>query len=461
MKTTGSNDTPDIEGLRAFVREGDRNRARFFVGRERQIRDIGQIGADAYAGFRSGRPLAGTTRLIQGAPGAGKTALLSHIAGMTGNTLRERPGAWRRFLRRPEDKEPQPRVLLVDVADLGHPERLVLRIAETLDPRKARKLRQTRSSSIGVQAGTGGFGASGGETVATTPPQAGFAELGALFPPEDWPGPVLLMVDEVQTLQAEQAPVLQSLHLATAGLPIAPVLAGLANTRDVLARCGISRLNEDGVHMLGRLDAEEPAQAVRAMLDAFRVETAGANTERWAARLEDHSDGWPQHLQNAMRSLAEVLIETNGMLADVDEAAVFAGARKRQQQTYRARRSPPMQEALFLLARVMAAVPDAGLRLDEVVGIIRARAGNGCGWSLPEGMSPRDFLDHLVHRGALQSGEDDRLVCPIPSFRSFLIEEGARAFADSNGGGLKLDDPALTDFVDEVMPARDAKDPGL
>ena len=91
MKTTGSNDTPDIEGLRAFVREGDRNRARFFVGRERQIRDIGQIGADAFAGFRSGRPLAGTTRLIQGAPGAGKTALLSHIAGMTGNTVRERP----------------------------------------------------------------------------------------------------------------------------------------------------------------------------------------------------------------------------------------------------------------------------------------------------------------------------------------------------------------------------------
>ena len=167
------------------------------------------------------------------------------------------------------------------------------------------------------------------------------------------------MVDEVQTLQAEQAPVLQSLHLATAGLPIAPVLAGLANARDVLARCGIPRLNEDGVHMLGRLNAGEPAEAVCAMLDAFRVETAGAKTERWAARLEDHSDGWPQHLQNAMRALAEALIKTNGMLRDVDEAAVFADARKRQQQTHRARRSPQMQEALFLLARVMAAVPDA------------------------------------------------------------------------------------------------------
>ena len=459
MKATGPNGKPDLEGLRAFVREGDRNRARFFVGREKQIRDIEQVGADAFAGFRSGRPLAGSTRLVQGAPGAGKTALLSHIASMAENTEKERPGAWRRFLRKAQDKEPQPRILLVDVGDLGHPERLVLRIAEMLDPKKARKLRQTRSSSMGVRAGTDGFGASGGETVATAPPQAGFAELGSLFPAEDWPGPLLLMVDEVQTLRAEQAPVLQSLHLATAGLPIAPVLAGLANARDVLARCGISRLNEDGVHMLGRLNAGEPAEAVCSMLDAFRVETAGADAERWAARLEDHSDGWPQHLQNAMLSLAEALVETNGMLACVDEAAVLAGTRERRERAYRARRSPRMQEALFLLARVMAAVPDAGLRLNEVVGIIGARARQGCGWNLPEGMSPRDFLDHLVHRGALQSGEDDRLVCPIPSFRRFLIEEGARAFADSDFGGLTAGDPAIADFVDEVTPELDESSP--
>ena len=459
MKATGSIGKPDLEGLRTFVREGDRSRARFFVGREEQIRDIEQVGADVFAGFRSGRPLAGTTRLIQGAPGAGKTALLSHIAGMAENTEKERPGAWRRIWPRTKDKKPRPRVLLVDVGDLGHPERLVLRIAERLDPRKARKLRQTRSSSIGGRAGTDGFEASGGATVATAPPHAGFAELGALFPAEDWPGPFLLMVDEVQTLQMEQAPVLQSLHLATARLPIAPVLAGLANTRDVLARCGISRLNEDGVHMLGRLNASEPTEAVSAMLDTFRVDASGASAERWAARLEDHSDGWPQHLQNAMRSLAEALIETNGSLACVDEAAVLAGARKRQQQTYRARRSPRMQEALFLLARVMAAVPDDGLLLNETVGIIEARVADGHGWSLPEGMSPRDFLDHLVHRGALQSGEGDRLVCPIPSFRRFLIEEAAHAFTEGNCGGLTAGDPAIAEFVDEVTPELDANSP--
>lgn len=436
MTAGGAEHGPDLEGLRAFVREGDRNRARFFVGREAQIRDIEQVCADAFAGFRAGRPLAGTTRLIQGAPGAGKTALLSHIAGAAERRERGRSSAWRRFLRKADENEPQPSVLFVDVGDLGHPARLVLCIAERLDPKKARKMRQTRNRNIGVQAGTGGLGASGGETVATAPPYAGFAELGALFPPKDWPGPLCLMVDEVQTLQAEQAPVLQSLHLATAGLPIVPVLAGLANARDVLARCGISRLNEDGVHTLGRLEAGEPAEAVRRMLDAYRADIAGTDAGRWAERLEEHSDRWPQHLQNAMRSLAEELVEAKGTLAEVDETAVFARARERRLQAYRARRSPLMQEAVFLLARFMAGVPVSGLRRNEATGLIGtlARREGDYGWRLPEGMSPTEFLDHLVHRGALQSGDDDKLICPIPSFRRFLVEEGTRVFVDDYSG---------------------------
>ncbi len=150
MKATGPSGGPDLEGLRAFVREGDRNRARFFVGREAQIRDIEQACADAFAGFRAGRPLAGTTRLIQGAPGAGKTALLSQIAGIFESAERERPSAWRRFLRKADEKESLPGILLVDVGDLGHAARLVLRIAERLDPKKARKLQQTGSRNIGV-----------------------------------------------------------------------------------------------------------------------------------------------------------------------------------------------------------------------------------------------------------------------------------------------------------------------
>ena len=39
-------------------------------------------------------------------------------------------------------------------------------------------------------------------------------------------------------------------------------------------------------------------------------------------------------------------------------------------------------------------------------------------------MTARAFLTHLVHRGALQRGPDNLYACPIPSFRSYLIEGG-------------------------------------
>ena len=455
MTAGGTEHGPDLEGLRAFVREGDRNRARFFVGREAQIRDIGQACADAMAEYGTGGKLAGATRLIQGAPGAGKTALLEHLGGLFGSP-KEPDGFLSRMFRREPQGPPLPKTLLLERGALANPPGVAAQIAECLNAERARQWRQTHSRAVSMQAGAPGMAsASSSETVATAPSSPSFAELRRIFPPHDWKWPICLMVDEIQNLEREESATLEALHLGTAGLPVVPVLAGLANSREVLARRGISRLNEDGVHTLGRLEAGEPAEAVHRMLDAYRVDIAGTDAGRWAERLEEHSDRWPQHLQNAMRSLAEALFEANGSLAAVDEAAVSARSLERRTRAYRARRSPRMQEAVFLLARVMAAVPDTGLRLNEAVGVIGSRAGQGCGWSLPEGMSPRDFLDHLVHRGALQSGEDDRLVCPIPSFRHFLMEEAAHALADGDA-----DDFDTTAFAEEVIPELEADGPG-
>ena len=457
MTAGGTEHGPDLEGLRAFVREGDRNRARFFVGREAQIRDIEQVCADAMAEYRAGGKLAGATRLIQGAPGAGKTALLEHLDGLFG-APKEPDGLLSRLFRREPQGPSLPKTLLLNRGALANPPGVAAQIAECLDAEKARQWRQTRSRTVTVQAGAPGMASAGSsETVATAPSLPSFAELRGIFPPQDWKWPICLMVDEIQNLEREESAALEALHLGTAGLPVVPVLAGLANSREVLARCGISRLNEDGVHTLGRLEVGEPAEAVHRMLEAYRVDIAGTDDRRWAERLEEHADRWPQHLQNAMRSLAEELVEAEGALAEVDEAAVFARARDRRLAAYRARRSPAMQEAVFMLARFMAAVPESGLRRNEAVGSIGdlAKSEGGYGWRLPEGMSPTEFLDHLVHRGALQSGEDDRLVCPIPSFRRFLMEEGARALADTGS-----DDPDAAAFVDEVMPELDADGPG-
>ncbi|MYF88347.1 MAG: hypothetical protein F4186_02580 [Boseongicola sp. SB0676_bin_33] len=42
-------------------------------------------------------------------------------------------------------------------------------------------------------------------------------------------------------------------------------------------------------------------------------------------------------------------------------------------------------------------------------------------WRLPEGMTPREYYQHLVHRGALHEHRDFSVACPIPSFSDWMI----------------------------------------
>ncbi len=418
---TGQDRSPDLDRLREFVAERDRNAAWFFVGRTAEIDEIEKTCALAFRRFREGKALAGATRLFQGAPGAGKTALLTH--------LQEK---WAQA----GDGEPHP--LLVDRPTLDDPAALVLAIAELLDPDKAQQFRQTVTRGRAATVGVGALSGSGTQATATAPPLAGLSELRRMFPPADWTRPVCLMVDEIQNLDPKEGKTLESLHLAVDGLPIVPVLAGLSSSQAALTRRGgISRLSRGAVRTLGCLEAGQAAEAVRWMLACFRIETEKADAKRWADLLERISDRWPQHLQNAMQALGEGLLEVGGILANVDEGAVTGRARLWRLESYGQRRGPEMRGAVILVGHLMAAVRDGGLHRHQVVDTIRARIRDRPEGSsarrLPKGISPEDFLEHLIHRSALQEGEDDRLVCPIPSFRAFLVGEAIRTMFSESG----------------------------
>ena len=451
---TGQDRGPDLDRLPDFIEERDRNAAWFFVGRTIQVEYIERTCDLALRRFREGAALAGATVLIQGAPGAGKTALLKH--------LREK---WAMA-----DAEAAPAALYVDPSELGDPAAIMARIAEALDPAKGAEFRRTTTSGGEAKAGVLGVGVGGTWGTATAPPPPDFGALRMLFPAEAWTRPLCLMVDEVQGLTQHQAALLRPLHLAGDGLPIVPVLAGLASSQEALAKQGgISRLSTGAVHTLGRLDAGQAAEAVQRMLACFRIEAEDAEAARWAALLEHISDRWPQHLQNAMRALGGGLLQAGGVLSSVDEAAVLRHARAWRLESYRQRRSPEMRGAVILVGHLMAAVRDGGLHRHQIVDTIRARIHDRPEGSsarrLPKGISPEDFLEHLIHRGALQEGEDDRLVCPIPSFRSFLIGEAVRTMFNELGDFMLegVDEHSATEhdirLLDELAREPEALDP--
>ena len=115
----------------------------------------------------------------------------------------------------------------------------------------------------------------------------------------------------------------------------------------------------------------------------------------------------------------------DGRLERVDWTGVMNSNMQLRQRYYRHRMSPQLWGSRFLLSAVMQDLEPA----EGIIGVERLVRHHGTdtpGWRLPSGMNFGDFCNHIIHAGALQV-HDDRVECPIPSFRRFMIEQGRRS----------------------------------
>lgn len=428
---------PDIDGLRQFIEEEDRVLPACFAGRADLIDRAGVKLRTVMNGTLRGRNTRGLTMLFQGAPGAGKTSLLE-----------EMDRRWRQEASGRQKVEGVPVPVMMDRDGLYDEEKTVLAIVaamaqapggtpgwnvETVDFRK--------TASHGFSGGVKVMGLTAGGRLgsAEAPETPSFDVLRSLQEPSTWTRPACLMVDEIQATEPAAKEVLNKLHNSMKGLPVLTVLAGLGDSYDHLGRggaVGLTRFGIEAIHDIGLLAPEEAAASVMGFFETFHVDLEGADPRAWAECLAQESDGWPQHLHNGQRALAEALIGTGGRLADVDAERALDRAVRFREAAYRRCISQEMKDARCLTAAVMESLPPEGLRPGQVLGAIqRARdpEGEDPEWSLPEGMTATAFRTHLVHQGALQlepartrSGEVaiDRYRCPIPSFRSYIVELG-------------------------------------
>ncbi len=368
----------DRELLEEYSRPLDRQPAPVFVGRQDILELIQANCRGAMRALGRNQRAAGHTIVLQGAPGAGKTAILSHLEE-----------EW-------DGKPDRPHVLEIRQAYLEDPATMALAIVRKLDPSKA------------------------------SPENIAFSLLKELLPPQDWKHPLCILVDEIQNVRESHGEVLTPLHLGTHRLPIVPIYAGLANSTDSLAQAGVSRLQTDNVRTLGPLASEEVRDCVKRMIANCRIDPgAGVLVQQLADEIARSSEGWPQHVRTEAAAAFRAIGQKKGEIKDIEILPMRALARKYRQRSYEARQSKEMKEAKDLVAAVMEEVPsNGGLSRSRVLNAIKGKIANGQGteWELPEGMSAGQFLGHLIHRGALQPGSGDALVCPIPSLRTWLID---------------------------------------
>lgn len=412
---------PDLDALNDFAELPDREASPFFGGRAAEIETVESALRRIRKRVLEGhwRPSGGETILFQGAPGAGKSALLHHFVR-----------AWRNA------GENAPVVVDAELTHFADERALALRVAEAADPaiatqfRRSETIHSTSRTDVsggipGVVSGSGS--AESGHQAASAPVELSLATVQKALSPSE--RSVVLILDEAQGLDEfatdKVLPVISQLHKGSHGGPFLTVFAGLAYSNKVLRERGISRFSRGHQCTLSALSFGEATEIVLRMLTKFRVRGGTELMNQWAQTLANDSNGWPQHLHVAMQALvAQLLVApTRGQLESVDSqfgSGVLRESAQAREEYYEQRIDEPLTSAPELIAETLRRIGDGASRADALAHIRQAaRPGQGSK-SLPKGHDAEVFLDLMIRRGVLQHASGQKLVCPIPSLRDYV-----------------------------------------
>ena len=298
-----------------------RSPAKHFHGREKERATWRALLRNAMAGE------AGSTFIIQGPPGAGKTALMTEMYKEAAS------GEWNVV-------QIEPSMLHVP---LGLADRMGLEY-DTL-----------------VTKGVGGNAkVVSGSSTRQTDARRSVVKLLEVAGKEGQG--LLLVLDEAQNLadlasnptDAEVAKeTLGAIHKATLGRPTGLLAAGLTPTGAIFDTLGVSRLHEDCKINLGRLSAD----AERAVIRDWLVEEGGApesEVEPWVDAIAVHTDAWPHHIISFVNPASQVLQQTGGRLTDAGLERVLAEGKKRTAVYYDDRCEGLALEDVVLLGAVVS-----------------------------------------------------------------------------------------------------------
>ncbi len=408
--------TPEqMDGLLEFIDSSPSPPPPVFVGRQDVIRDIEK--RLPYLLKTSGRPK--ETRLIYGAPGAGKSSILAEL---------EKRGL--------KDEGEKYNVLVLNSERLDDMDEVMesLSIAAGLSSPEWRKIllkSTTRGTAGAIQMATGIQGIRDAvnsliDGIGGVPrTMTAFAKR---FPASMWQMPLVVAIDEAQRLSwtkdTKQAFLLQSLHDNDPALPIMPIFAGLGDIRDTLSKIGLTRI--ENTHEIGCLTNNEMDDFFIGFSRKFGLFIQDDSNRDHVipnvGKLMRDSHGWPRHLYHSFQALGNGVRPVDGDLSRVNWPHVHEDALGRRQAYYRSQSSPEMKSGIFLTAAVMDGLRD-GMKSVAVNSLIRRFSRDEEGWRLPKGMEVGDFREHLIHKGALQERENETFYCPLPSFRTYLTDQ--------------------------------------
>ncbi len=393
-----------------FTEDKDRGKAAIFVGRKAELahvqgcvnRLLRKQGEEASA------PGVDLTTVVQGAPGAGKSALLARIreewppgGGGSAVAVSLDPGIL---------KLPMPDCLKAVVSRTERVPGLIQVLGKYI---------QSISVSVaGMADVTVGRDTSRSST--------------------QLPVPVILLFDEIQTELAFSASEqsrehliqnLRLLHTGEHGAPMFAVYGGLANSADLLKATGLTRLALGSELTLPGFTDDEMDELMTRFVEQYlsSARPAKSTIDRWGIAFRRDSQGWPMHCRNFLIALCEEIRQKDWQPDAADLDTVCMRAQQLRFIYYAQRMQGGLQNRYVLISKVLEEMGQLPMSDNLIMAAIdRARRDSlpedfGMG-ALPEGMTIRQTFDAMLHAGVVQKTIDGsgRLVCPIPSLAGYI-----------------------------------------
>ncbi|MCY4312093.1 MAG: ATP-binding protein [Gammaproteobacteria bacterium] len=417
--------------LEKWLRRTDRaesGREPFFRGRD----DKYKVFQDAVTRLNDGF-IGGGTMIFQGAPGAGKTALMQEcMEAVRQHSTPEKP--WVAVDIKPEVlKSPFAVVMLLIEAVNRESERLSrLSLDKTTDKLKGFL---DIGRALGNELSERGFGVGGyafgpkskSEGVVTADSQLVFHNAAHLL--KDFH--LVVFIDEAQNTPVQDSTkgVLSCLHDPPDKIPLLATFFGLSDTESRLTECGISRPADQRVVNLELLDYEETCDVIRSIFKAYGFSGSSEDQEIWVERLAELSQGWPQHINRVAVAASRVIVEHGGKIRNEWLEQALHNARDRKEDYYRMILRRCSGQSWIYKQLVLAADQNDGLlNIDQILNIAQyARTKSG--------EPVKDFLTDALHAGVLMESRDNpgSYHIPIPSLGDYL-----RKLTDNPPPDIKL-----------------------
>lgn len=395
--------------LQRLVDESTRSDPLVFAGRRDEIGKVLRAAANPPPNGPRSR-----TILIQGAPGSGKTSLIS------------------RLCRELETDSEAGALFLETIPGESAVQRAYGQLASMLIG--ARSPTRDGDTQSAIRGGAN-LGIARGDRAITQ--RVSFPKFhSAMDIASEWKGKwgpkqrIVVFVDEVQEIKPGSAAeaMLQDLHAQTK-IPVFLVCAGLSNSDLALSDAGLSRV-ENKV-FLGRLANQEALDcAQRSLRKVLARGVTGSNSavETCAGALARASDDWPRHLQVYLQSTWQALLaQTAPDLDKVDLKSVIKSGNERRESYYRARIKISRTPAEVIAALHRRLLDDKGCDesqarrvIGKAVDKLEPRARKE--WAARFEDNTEKCFASLLRAGVVALDAQERCVSPVPSLSRFVLK---------------------------------------